>query len=144
VYEPVQCDILTSISGFRRDVDQICALLGYYHTTPRNIPEKRRSDGYWAKISLLIKTLPQNVQVHIIIINSYKKFLKTFDLRSLKNWEHVSAYPKKRASLISNNYTIAPTSASQENPYVLSVMRALRGEEVRGGGEKRKLLLWTI
>jgi hypothetical protein len=51
------------ISGFRRDVDEICALLGYsdswpvkmgptcctetsvsnYHTTPRNIENQRRS-----------------------------------------------------------------------------------------------------
>jgi hypothetical protein len=53
---------LRLMSGFRSDVDEICALLGHYagnclptfrdnvsvnnyHTTPRNIPEERRSQG---------------------------------------------------------------------------------------------------
>ena len=49
----------TFISGFRRNVDEICALLGYYaipircpetsvnnyYTTPRIIPEERRSEN---------------------------------------------------------------------------------------------------
>jgi hypothetical protein len=33
----------TVISGFRREVDEICTLLGCYHSTLRNIPEQRRS-----------------------------------------------------------------------------------------------------
>jgi hypothetical protein len=66
------------ISGFRRDVDAICALLGYYaartslslkmgpirspetsvnnyHTTPRNIPEERRSHWKLPLASLALK-----------------------------------------------------------------------------------------
>jgi hypothetical protein len=31
------------ISGFHRDVDEICALPGHYHMTPRNIAETRTS-----------------------------------------------------------------------------------------------------
>ena len=41
------------ISDFRRDVDEMCALLGYYaascgnyHTTPRKIPEEPREYNY--------------------------------------------------------------------------------------------------
>jgi hypothetical protein len=52
--------VYVSDLGFRRDVDEICALLGYYtassgnpvvkvqdyHSTLRNIPEERRSHVY--------------------------------------------------------------------------------------------------
>ena len=31
------------ISGIRRDLDEICVLLGYYHYTLRNIPEEHSS-----------------------------------------------------------------------------------------------------
>jgi hypothetical protein len=34
---------LTLILGFRRDVDEICTLLGYYAASRGNIPEEHRS-----------------------------------------------------------------------------------------------------
>jgi hypothetical protein len=42
------------ISGFRRDVDEICTSetsVNNYHTTPRNIPEERRSDQRASKLN---------------------------------------------------------------------------------------------
>jgi hypothetical protein len=62
------------ISCIRRDVDEICALLGYYaascgnfHTTPRNIPEERRSNEvFWVAV-LNSNPEDQNLQGSIFL-----------------------------------------------------------------------------
>jgi hypothetical protein len=49
---------LTEISGFCRDVEDICVLLGYY-TTPHNIPEERSSN-----LTEVFRSFPQPLQVN--------------------------------------------------------------------------------